>query len=126
MKACGGVKYFRFDMGLKYFKYAVLTAGHKPRFNDASKMHLDNVAANCGGEWAEFPKVDFNYLKGQYPVTLKGINIFEMATKQLKIGDSVLLYDTEYEEWKLKDKKGAIYLVKAPSSESVKNWVWFL
>ena len=47
---------------------------------------------------SEFPKVDFNCLKGHYPVTLKGIDIFERVNEHLMIGVSVLQYDTEYEK----------------------------
>ena len=68
-------------------------------------MHLDNLAVNGGGKGSEFPKVDFNCLKEQYPVTLKSIDIVERANEHLKIGISVLQHAIGYEEGELKVKK---------------------
>jgi len=74
---------------------------------------VDKLAVNGGG--AEFPKVDFNCLNGQYPVTLKGIYVFEQANEHLKIGVNVLQYDTEFEEGERKDKNGEMFPMRAPS-----------
>jgi hypothetical protein len=87
---------------------------------------LDGLAANDGGEGAEYPKVDFSCLKGPYPVTLKGMNIFERANDHLTIGVTVLEFNVEHEEGELSDKTGVIYSVRVPSVESVEHWVGLL
>ena len=43
-----------------------------------------------------------------------------MAHENLKLGVSLLQYDTEFEDGESKDKKGAIYSVRALSTESLK------
>lgn len=58
---------------------------------------------------AEFPKFDLNCFKGQWPVTLKGMDIFERANKHLNIGVSVFPYDTEFEDGNLQIKGGFIF-----------------
>ena len=78
-------------MGLECFKYSVLVARHKRnrhrhKRDDLSMTPMDNLALNGSGEGSEFAKVDFNCLKGQYPITLQGINIFQRANEHLKIG----------------------------------------
>ena len=72
LRACKGAQRFCFDTWLECSKYAVLVAGYKPRRDDASKTHLDDLLVNSSGEGALFTKVDINFLKGQMPVTLKG------------------------------------------------------
>ena len=85
---------------------------------DAIKTHLDNLAVNEGGKGVKFPKIDFNYLKDPYIVSLKRIFIFEMAKDHLKNGVSVLHYDTEYEKGEFKEEMGTLYSVRDPSIES--------
>ena len=105
IERCQGVQHFRFNTGSECFKYSVCITGHKTsKMNGISKTHLDNLRFNGGGERAKFPKVDFNFLKGHYPITLKGVDMFEKANVHLKIGVSVLKYDIEYEEGNLKIK----------------------
>ena len=121
LKGCQGVQRFRFDTGLQCFKYAFLVAAHKPLQEEATKTLLYNYAVNGS---PNFPKVDFNCLNDQYPVTLNGITIFERANAHLKIGVTVLQYETEFEGGDR--KKGVIFPVRAPSIESVEHWVWLL
>ena len=64
LEDCKSVSRFSFDRGFQYLKYAVLVTGHKPRFNDSTKTHLDDLAFNGVREGAEFSKVDFNCLRG--------------------------------------------------------------
>ena len=80
--------------------------GHKPERDAASKTLLDDWAMNGGGECAEFPKVDFNCLNGQYPVTLKGIDIFERANEHLKVGLQLYSLMTNTKKGNLVIKKG--------------------
>ena len=61
-----------------------------------------------------------------YAIIIKGINIFERANEHLKIGFTVLQYDTEFDKDERKDKKGETYLMRAPSIESVKHYIWLL
>ena len=56
-----------------------------------------------------FPKLDFNCLKVQFPVTLKKIHIFERANDHLKIAATVLQYAKKHEECNTKIKKGNIF-----------------
>ena len=44
--------------------------------NGISMTSLDDSVVNRGGEGTDFPEVDFNCLKGQYPLALKGVDIF--------------------------------------------------
>ena len=71
-------------------------AAHKPLERDTDITLLDNFAVNGG---PKFPKADFNCINRQYPASLKalkGINTFERANEHLKIGDTVLQYDTDF------------------------------
>ena len=74
---------------------------------------MDNFAFNRTGEEVEFPKVDCNGLKGQYPVTFKGINIFERANEHFKVPH----YVREFEEGEYTNKKGTIHSGRALSIE---------
>ena len=87
-----------------------------PSEDGVSNTKLDKLVLNGQGESAEFPKVDFNCLNGQYPVTLKGMDIFEWAIENLKIG-VILLF-------KIQNLRKVSAVIKA-SAESVKHWVWF-
>ena len=84
---------------------------------------MDDLVLDGGGE-GQFLKVDFICLKGQYPVILNGIDVYERANQHLNIEVSVFQYDTENEDDNLKDKKRVKYSAKALSIESVKHWVW--
>ena len=80
MRPCGGVQRFCFNPGLEFFKYVVLVAGNKPLQKDASKTYVKDLAVIGGKEGTEFPSVDFDCLKGQYPVTPKRIDILRGTT----------------------------------------------
>jgi hypothetical protein len=125
LEGCKGIQRICFDTRLQCFKYAFLIAAYRPLQKDASKKKLDELTVN-GREGAKFPIVDFNCLNGQFPVTLKGIDIFERANAHLKIGVTVLQYETEFGEGHRSDKKGVLFPVRAPSIESVEHWVWLL
>jgi hypothetical protein len=125
LEGCKGIQRIFFDTRLQCFKYAFLIAAYRPLQKDASKKKLDELTVN-GREGAKFPIVDFNCLNGQFPVTLKGIDIFERANAHLKIGVTVLQYETEFGEGHRSDKKGVLFPVRAPSIESVEHWVWLL
>jgi len=49
LRASGGVQHFRFNTGLRYFKYSILVSGHKSRFHDVSKTRLDDLTVNGSG-----------------------------------------------------------------------------
>ena len=120
-KGFRGMQCLRFDTGFQCFKYAFLVVAHKPLRDDASRIDLDSFAINGG---LKFLKVDFICLHGQYPVTLKGINIFERANEHLKIDATVLQYDTEFEKYEWNNKKGVISPMSAKSIESM-EWVLY-
>ena len=76
-------------------------ADHKHLKTGASRTLLDGFAGN--GD-PKLTKIDFNCLTGKYPVTLKKINIFDQANEHLKIGFTVLQYNTEFEGGESIDK----------------------
>jgi hypothetical protein len=86
---------------------------------NASKNDLDKFATN--GNWSKFPKVDFKCLNDQFSLKTKKINIFERAYEHLKICDTVLQCEMEFEAREHTNKKGVIFAVKASSIESVKH-----
>jgi hypothetical protein len=71
------------------------------------------LAANGGEEGSKFPKVDFNCSNGQYPVPLKGIDIFVRAKEHLKTDVTVLHYDTGFEKGDYCDKKRGYVFCKS-------------
>ena len=79
LKGCKDVQRVSFDTVLQCFKYAFLVAAHKPMARGVTKTYLDNLVVNEGGEETKYPKVNFHCLNGQYPVTLKRVNIFERS-----------------------------------------------
>jgi hypothetical protein len=85
---------------------------------------LDKLTVN--GDGSKFPKVDLNCLNDQFPIILTGIDILQRVNAYLKVGVTVLQYETEFEEGQRSDKKGVLSPVRAPSIESVKHWVWLL
>ena len=100
--------------------YYVLPNPKLLRARSASKKNLDDWMDN-GREESYFPKVDFSCFKCKYPVTLRGIDVFERAKENLKIGVTVLQYETEFEEGEHSNEKGVIFPVRAPSIKSVKH-----
>ena len=87
---------------------------------------MDNSEFNGDVLGAELPNVDSSRLKGQYPVTFKGIGMFERAFEYLKIEVIALENDAEYEERKLKDNRGLPHSIRTPSIKPLKPWVWLL
>jgi len=73
LEGCKGVQHLR---GLRLLQVCDNVTGPQPQRNNASKTHLDDLEVNGRGKGAGLLKVAFNCLKGQYPETLKGMDIF--------------------------------------------------
>jgi hypothetical protein len=97
-----------------------LISAFEPLACDASKKNLDYRAVH-GKEGSDFPPVDFSCLAGNFPVTLRSIDIFEPANANLSIGVNALHYETEFKEGMRSNNMGVIFPVRDPSIESVKH-----
>jgi hypothetical protein len=74
-----------------------------------------------GRQGADFPTVDFTWIEGKYPVTLRSINIFERVNAHLNIGVTVVQYETEFEDGARSPMKWVLFPVRGPSIELVKH-----
>jgi hypothetical protein len=59
------------------FQVCIFNCRFRPQLEETSKKKLKKLSVN--GDGSKFPKVDFNCLNGQFPITLKEIDIFERA-----------------------------------------------